>query len=98
MSASTSAAADRIDEEPIDDDVATAMREMLDQVEQALEDEDDGRRDDEVDLRADEALDMGMGAYEDCRAVKRNEARANAYVHVDASQGCLGGGTLHMCC
>ena len=38
MSASTSAAADRIDEEPIDDDVATAMREMLDQVEQAPED------------------------------------------------------------
>ena len=32
----------------IDDDVATAMREMLEQVEQALEDEDDGRRDDEV--------------------------------------------------
>ena len=55
-----------IDEEAIDDDVATAMRWMLDQVDPPLEDKDDGRRDDEVDLQADEALDMGMGAYEDC--------------------------------
>ena len=59
MSASTSAPADRIDEEAIDAAVATAVTWMLDQVAPALEDEDDGRRDGHVEF--DDAAGAGAG-------------------------------------
>ena len=72
MSASTSAPADRIDEEAIDAAVATAVTWMLDQVAPALEDEDDGRRDDEVILQAGDALDT-MDAYEDLQEWQEDE-------------------------